>query len=554
MNKKIKISFLAMLLGLGIVPVFVGAVILTLVSVKQITSELESATYEKLNVAAKDLASYYEYDIKYVGDVEELVHDYVDSLVSDEIELTLFKNDIRLLTSLKNEAGERNEGTAADAKIYADVMSGKIVEKDGVTIGGKQYYVCYVPMYDGNNKFWGMAFAGTPETDVVRAISVARSSMIYALVAILVISIVAVVLMGIYLKKAMTESVKSLSKLASGDIQASVNISSPIKEIDKIAEATSDLQVALNRSIGSVKESVDAMSGAVSSVSEKTERSTENVSQINTAIGEVAATSQSVAESAQTLNEKANNMGSYIETLSSNVAELTNASNDIIKANNEATEYMKSVLKSSDESADAVLMISEQIQAQASATKEINRCVDAIMNITSETKLLSLNASIEAARAGEAGKGFAVVAGNIQQLAEDSSKSATDIQEIVGKIVELSDESVKASENIKNIIQSEQNLISETQGKFDILSKAVAISMEEIKSISETAENLNDIKLSVVDECSSLGGISEELGASAEEVAASSQTVLESCSDNLANVEEMGALSETLNGAVAFFK
>ena len=60
----------------------------------------------------------------------------------------------------------------------------------------------------------------------------------------------------------------------------------------------------------------------------------------------------------------------------------------------------------------------------------IDEMASQILDITSQTNLLSLNASIEAARAGEAGKGFAVVAGEIGNLADSSSKTATQIQKI----------------------------------------------------------------------------------------------------------------------------
>lgn len=81
-----------------------------------------------------------------------------------------------------------------------------------------------------------------------------------------------------------------------------------------------------------------------------------------------------------------------------------------------------------------------QVAAELTSLKEymdkMYSIIEIINNITSETSLLSLNASIEAARAGEAGRGFAVVASEISGLATQTQEATVSIEELIRNVSE----------------------------------------------------------------------------------------------------------------------
>lgn len=86
-------------------------------------------------------------------------------------------------------------------------------------------------------------------------------------------------------------------------------------------------------------------------------------------------------------------------------------------------------------------------------SSKINRMVDTISNIAEQTNLLALNAAIEAARAGDSGRGFAVVADEVRKLAEESTKEAAEIADVVKQVTDTTADASKEMERSVALIE-----------------------------------------------------------------------------------------------------
>lgn len=119
---------MASLLLTAIIPTLLASVVVAFIGCKSMTDSLEKDVYHELRVAAEGLANYYEQEISNSEDQTPVYdHNYVDSLLDDDIQLTLFMNDVRYVTSVTdaNNPSGRNEGTNSDPDIWAKVSAGE---------------------------------------------------------------------------------------------------------------------------------------------------------------------------------------------------------------------------------------------------------------------------------------------------------------------------------------------------------------------------------------------------------------------------------------------
>ena len=118
-----------------------------------------------------------------------------------------------------------------------------------------------------------------------------------------------------------------------------------------------------------------------------------------------------------------------------------------------------------------------------------------ITEIADQTNLLSLNASIEAARAGDQGRGFAVVADEIRNLSEQSRNSAEQIVVVISELIQNSDMSVHTMNHLKELMNSQNEMLTDTKNVFDNLNHEIVGVTDAVGSISSQIQALDQVKL-----------------------------------------------------------
>ena len=455
------------------------------------------------------------------------------------MDVTFFYGNKRIMTSIKEQSGERILGSPAGSKIEEMVLqNGKEYFSKNVSVDGVMYFGYYVPVFQGDvsNEPVGMVFAGINKNETLYSV---LSIVFYMTVIVLVIAIIGIVGAGLIsntISRVLKYEITSLEYLAMGNLNVQIDKKNLQRkdEIGDLSRAIDTLKTDLRSVIGGISESTNLLISSSDSLEQTSHQTFENMDYVMQSVDTITTSAISQAKDTKSASDNITHMGNLIIETGSEADLLNKNADKMLIVSDKTTFAIDELKKISEEVGSSVNIIAELTEQTNESAKTIREAAEFISGIADETNLLSLNASIEAARAGEAGKGFAVVADEIQKLAVQSNEASSRIDKIVNTLIVDAEHVVDSMEQMKSVIGKQNEYIKSTEESVSEVMEEINESIEKIRNIEKRTQDLETARKEMMGMIAGLSDIADSNVVNTHETS----KVINDVSDRFKKVEE----------------
>ena len=503
------------------VPMLVFGILLLFVGLVQFENGMYKETRNSLKSNALAAMSLYnsqgygDYAIKSDGNVWRGMNFNVsaETGIVDElkeqtgVDITFFFGDTAVMTSIKNESGERWYGMQAGANITNYTLhQGAQLWYRNIEIDKKMCHAYLIPIVQpGDGTVTGAMMASLPADEFN---GILRQ---YILISVLIALAVLLLVGGfIYwyiggLTRVLHNVREVLLKVSNGQFDDERLVGNRRRdEFGDLASCTEKLRLKIYDILNDIRHGTEKLTEAVEKLNMTSERTTQAAMSMGESVEQIASTANRQQDGTAQATQDVEATRQAIDEMLVQIDGINQISRDMERMAGESAAILHELEESSQKAQDTVQAIRNQTDTTNEAVKQIMSVTEYITNIAEETNLLSLNASIEAARAGEAGRGFAVVAQQIQKLAEESNHSAAQIGDNIRELVEKTEENLAAMNQVGEVLKSQEDKVLRTRDIFGELDRSISMVTDKENNMQQNIQSMNRAK-------DNMSGVIEEL-------------------------------------------
>jgi Methyl-accepting chemotaxis protein len=240
----------------------------------------------------------------------------------------------------------------------------------------------------------------------------------------------------------------NVSQLAQGNLSIEPVFSRSRDEIGKLCDAFNTMFDTLREIIGRVRETNEQVVTSSSQMDAGLHENKQAGEEIATATMKVSQSLYEHDEYVQLSVREFDELVRLFQTITTNSHKINTKAFDSLHIAEEGNQHIETFMEQFTKLKMTVTYVDQDAKLLYQLSQEMAAMLQNIRKISSETNILSLNASIEAQRASEHGKGFAVIAGRVKQLAGETSNLSAQID---GKM-----------DNVRHTVQTIQHRMMES--------------------------------------------------------------------------------------------
>lgn len=444
---------------------------------------------------------------------------------------------------------EQNIAISEDyQKIISEVMSGN-VGSGRIKNEGETYIVSYTPIsLKGESDSWSVL---TLYSEAAAMAPVYQMIAVTAAIAIVMIAVA--ILVAAVLARRLTRPIVSITELIGNASDGDFTVQAEEGSRNEIGI----LSKSFNKMIGKIS----VILTKIATITGEVVESAEHLNQIELHMDSTSQAVHEILEGSEEQDADVKRVVFQQETLSVKFEQLqekselllTDAQNTITSGENGMQSVME--LRSQNEDASkGITNAYQKIMTLEEQSKKISGILNTINEISSQTGLLSLNASIEAARAGEHGRGFSVVAESIGKLAADSSAATVDIEKIIAELCGDISEVVTNMGLIRAGIDGQAQAVDKVQKTFSDFRMLAEKTRESVRNMEGLIVDMRACDNSVMEAVERIRKISENTAELTEKVADSLEEQLKGIHQVADGIENLSTVSEEMKQEMTKFK